>query len=213
MTRLHGAVVYSAGEIIKQSSRLAEHFLQVAQGASPQLRPREDAHVVHLLGRLGSHAPKILYAQLVYERLRLVGMDGAESVRLTAVRRYLGQELVVGYARRGGQPRFLLDAAFDFLGYVHGQLHAHLVARHVQEGLVDGERLYQVGVVLEYPVYLVGNLLVSPMPARDDYQRGTAFLRYQHGHGGAHAPLPGLIAGRGHYAPFAVSAHGDGFPS
>ena len=77
------------------------------------------------------------------------GRDHAQAVGLAMVGGELGDELAVGNAGRGGESGFLADPAADVLGDRPRAAEAVPVLGDVEIGLVEAQRLDQVGVVGE----------------------------------------------------------------
>ena len=205
-----GAVVDATGKIVEHLSHLAKLPLQVCQRGTTQVGAHEDAHAVHVVGRLLPYPPYPLYAQLVDEILRTVRMNDAQSVGLTVVAGYLCQELAVAHAGRSRQTRIGLDACLDLLRAVHRQGDAPLIDRHVEESLIERQRLYQVGIVAEYTAYLHRHLLISMEAGLHDDELRTQPLRRLDRLRRMNAELTGLVAGRRHHTTHGIIAHSHG---
>ena len=79
------------------------------------------------------------------------------------------------------------------LGNVYGQVYMKLVLRYIQEGLVYGNRLYQVGVLMKYVLYLPRHLFIfAEVGAHDDELRAQ-LLSPCDGHGRVYAEGARLV--------------------
>ena len=76
-------------------------------------------------------------------------MDRAEPVGLARVGSNLREELIIRHTRRCRQPQLLTDATTDLTGYLYGHRLPDLVLRHIEERLIEGNRLDDIGVVVE----------------------------------------------------------------
>ena len=208
-----GPIVDAASEVVEDAAHLAELLGQVAQREALQVGPGEDAHAVHVLGRLLPHAPDALHVQLVDELLGPVGMDDAEAVGLAVVAGYLGQELAVTDTGRCREARLVLDALLDLAGTVDGQGDAPLVVGHVEESLVEREGLDQVGIVVEDLADLGRHLFIYMEVGLDDHQRGTEAAGRDERLGRVDAIAAGLVTGRGDDGPRSVVGHRHGQPA
>ena len=168
------------------------------------------SHLVHLPGRDGPHTPELLHLEPGDEIQRLRGVDGAKPVRLAVVRSHLGQELVVGNPGGSHQVQLLTDAPLDLAGDIHRQRYSRLVLRHVQESLVQRNRLDKVCIQMENLMNLTRHGLVGVHPPRHENQAGTQPQGPLRRHGRTHPEAAGLVAGRGHHAPLLRTAHGNG---
>ena len=205
-----GTLVDAAGEVVEDAPHLAELLGEVAQGEALQVGPDEDAHAVHMVGRLLPHAPDALHVELVDEGLGAVGMDDAEAVGLAVVAGYLGQELAVTDAGRCRQARLVLDALLDLAGAVDGQWDGPLVVGHVEEGLVERQGLDEVGIVVENLMNLGRHLFIYMEVGLDDHQRGTEAAGRDEGLGRVDAIAAGLVTGCGDDGPRPDVGHRHG---
>ena len=151
------------------SSRRAERA-QVGDGGDAQLgEPR-----LHDLADAGQAPDR----QRREEGLDLVRADHEQAVGLAPVRGDLGQELVRRDAGRGGELRLLADRGADRLGGRGGGGQAGLGRGDVEVGLVERQRLDQVGVAREDLAHLPRHRLVARRnPAARTPPAGTGARR------------------------------------
>ena len=137
-------------------------------------------------------------------------MNHTESVGLVVVARNLCQQLAVRHSCRCREMQFVANRRLYFHGDVLCQRYAGLVPGDIKERLINGERLYKVGVAAEYPVYLPRHLSVT-LHARghDDELRAEAFS-HCHGQGGAYTVPARLIARRGNHSTLGIMPHCHG---
>ena len=126
--------------------------------------------------------------------------DLALAVGLGQVRGDLRHELHGGDPRRGRQVQLGGDLLADAAGDVRGRAEQAHRGRHIQEGLVQRERLDERGVALEDGEHLLAGLGVGGEAGRDDDGLGRQLHRASHGHGAADAEGAHLVRGRHHHA-------------
>ena len=165
-------VVDASREIVEHLSHLAELLSQSAQRHVSQVKTRKDTHAVHLFSGLLTYSPNLLHLQLCDEVQSPVWVNHRQSVGFSPIGSNLCQELAVAHACRCRQSRRLTDALLDFSRNIHAQLNSLLILRHIKKGFVEGYRLYQVGIVVEYLVQPCRHLLILlEMRLHDDELR------------------------------------------
>ena len=90
-------------------------LLQEREWFRSQVRAGFDAEALHLGGRHRPDAMKLSDRQRRDEGRTHFGGDHKLPIRLAIAGRQLGEELVIGHARRRGQARLFEDARADFL--------------------------------------------------------------------------------------------------
>lgn len=135
-----------------------------------------NAHVVHLLQSLLAYAPKIFHGQLRDKVESLVGVNGADAVGLAIVGSHLGEKLAIADTCRCGESCLCFDACLDFACHIYSQLYTFLIMGDIEKGLVDGDRFYEVGIILEDVVNLLRHLFIMFVSARHDVEVGAEAL-------------------------------------
>ena len=128
---------------------------------------------MHFLCRDSADSPKCLNGQTGNKIECLRGMNHAKSVGLAVVGGYLRQKFVVRHSCRRCQIEFLTDAALYVFGNVDSQLNVLLVFCHIKKCLVDRQWLYDVCIIMENRVDMLGNLFIHTHPYRCEYQLRT----------------------------------------
>ena len=188
-------------------SGFSEHFYQMFFGYFPQVSSVEDTHEMHLLQCFLAHAPEILYRQLGDKIERLVGMNGADAVGFAVIRSHFGEKLAVADTCRGGESGCFLDTGFDFFGNIHRQFYPFLILRYIKKGFIYGDGFDEVGIFLEYLMYLMGYFSIIIMPAGHDDEVRAALLGLSDGLRRVNAILPCLIAGCRNHTTRSVEAN------
>ena len=134
-------------------------------------------------------------------------MDGADAVWLAVIGCHLGEKLAVADTCRGCETCCLLDTNLDFLGDIHSHFYPFLVVSDIQEGFIDGDGFDEVGVFLEYLMYLMRYFCIIRMPARHDDEVRTALLGLSDGLRRVNAPFASLIAGCRNHTTRTIEAH------
>src|SRR4051812_14042075 len=96
-------MVFATGNDMVPGARLAEMRLKKGEVTLAQIGTGIDAEPVHPLGSLGPDAVEPTHLQRSDKGSTGAGRDDALPVGLVLVRRQLGEELVVGNARRGSE--------------------------------------------------------------------------------------------------------------
>ena len=144
-----GALIHSTSEVIEDTPRLTEVAGQLLEASLSEVSPRADTQEMHTLCRSTPHTPEGFDGKVGDEVHRLRRMDRAEPVGLARVGSNLREELIIRHTRRSRQPQLLADAATDLTGYLYGHRLPDLVLRHIEERLIEGNRLDDIGVVVE----------------------------------------------------------------
>ena len=142
-----------------------------------------------------------------------IGRDDKLAVRLALAGRKLGEELVVGDARRGRQTRLLEDSRANFLGRRRGGRQAAPVLRDIEIGLIQRQRLDQRRVIGKDRVDLPRDGAIDVEARRHEHQFGALAHRRDRRHGRADAEGARLVARRGHDPPLGAVSDRDGTPS
>ena len=137
-------------------------------------------------------------------------MDHRQTVGFAPVRGNLCQELAVAHACRCRQSRCLKDALLDFPRNIHTQLNTFLIFRHIKKGFIEGYRLYQVSIVVEYLVQLCRHRLILLEMRLHDNQLRTQTLGHLYGLGRMYSEPPSLVAGSGYHTAFGIMTDCDG---
>ena len=206
---LDRTVVDTPGKIVVELAGLPEKAAEHGGRGVVEVAPGVDAVLVHLFGRYGADTPEGLDRKAVDKLLCRVGMNRAEAVGLAVVGGNLGQEFIIGNAGGGDEVEAFANLLLDFAGDIDGQFNARLVLGNVEEGLVERDRLDDVGVFVEDFVNLFGNRLIDLHPSGDEDKVGAEPLRRNGGHGGVDAELARLIAGCGDDTSLVGVADGD----
>ena len=144
-----GALIHPTSEVIEDAPRLTEVAGQLLEASLSEVRPRADTQEMHTLCRGTPHAPEGFDGKVSDEVQSLRWMDRAEPVGLARIGSNLREELIVRHTRRSRQPQLLADAATDLTRYLYGHRLPDLVLRHIKERLIEGNRLDDIGVVVE----------------------------------------------------------------
>lgn len=91
----------------------------------------------------------VLVGQAGYKGWSLGRLDNVQAIGPVLIRRELGDELVVEGASRGGEAVICLEAVTDLSGDSRRRAHAATVRGDIQTGLVERQRLDEIGVVGE----------------------------------------------------------------
>ena len=118
-------------------------LLQKGERLRSQIGARLDPEPLHLCRGDGSDPVKLGDRQGCDEVGAYLGSDDELAVRLALAGRKLGEEFVVGDARRGRQTRLLEDSRANLLGGRRGGRQAAPVLRDIEIGLVERQRLDQ----------------------------------------------------------------------
>ena len=137
-------------------------------------------------------------------------MNHAKSVGLAVVGGYLRQKFVVRHSCRRRQIEFFSDAALYVFGYVDSQLNALLVFCHIKKCLVDRQWLYDVCIIMENRVDMLGNLFIHTHPYRCEYQLRTAAKSNDRRHRAVDSITTGFIAGGRNHSATPFVAYGNG---
>ena len=128
------------------------------------------------------------------------------------VRGELGDELAIRHPGRGGQPGFGADAGADLLGDGARAAQAMAVLADVEIGLVEAQRLDQVGVIGKDGADLVADRLVGVEARLDEDEVGAAPPRGDRRHRGPHPEHPRFVTRRGNH-PAMPAADRDRAPA
>ena len=109
----------------------------------------DDAEPLHLGGGRRPDAMEFLHRQIGDEARPGLRGDDRLPIRLVQVARHLREELAIGNAGRGIETGDLLDAGSDDRCDLGRDRNAPLVLGDVEIGLVQGQRLDQVGMLGE----------------------------------------------------------------
>lgn len=108
---------------------------------------------MHAVSSTWTYTPKLLYLQISNEVSSTVGMYHSETVRLAYIRSYLSQKLVIRHTCRSRELQFIAYPPAYLTGYIGSQGNATLVFGDIKKGLVNRQRLYNVGIVAKYLMY------------------------------------------------------------
>ena len=155
---------------------------QLLEASLSEVSPRADTQEMHTLCRSTPHTPEGFDGKLGDEVQRLRRMDRAEPVGLARVGSDLREELIVRHTRRSRQPQLLADATTDLTGYLYGHRLPDLILRHIEERLIEGNRLDDIGVVVEDAVNGSRDFAVAIEVHRhkDELRAELACLRPRH---------------------------------
>ncbi|MNN17025.1 hypothetical protein D3C81_1301920 [compost metagenome] len=140
--------------------------------------------------------------------LDLVRSDDEQPVGLFPVTGDLGQKLVRRHACRHGDVQLIGDPAPDVLGNSRCTASEMRAVRHIEVGLVERERLDDLGVIAKNRVDFPGRFSIGIHAWLDDGQVGAQLQGMPRGHRRTHPVRPRLvIAGRDHPASVRRAAH------
>ena len=193
---MDGSFVDSPREPIIPGARLAKVSHEVFHCQTSQVFAGAYPQFVEALGRHPADAVKLLNWQLTKKPLDLIRPYDRDPVRFVVVRRHLRQKLVKGNTRRTGKCCLVKYASPDFVcdtgcgaPAMPGQM------RHVQEGLVERQRLNQLCVLTKDLSDLETDGLVHLEPRLHENEF-RAFARRSHGrHGRSDAEPACFVAG------------------
>ena len=207
-----GALIHPTSKVIEDTPRLTEVAGQLLEASLSEVRPRADTQEMHTLCRSTPHTPEGFDGKLGDEVQRLRRMDRAEPVGLARVGSNLREELIVRHTRRSRQPQLLADAATDLTGYLYGHRLPDLVLRHIEERLIEGNRLDDIGIVVEDAVNGSRGFAVAIEVHRheDELRAELACLRPRHRR--AHPEAPSFVARSTDHSTRLHSAHGNRQP-
>ena len=150
-------------------------------------------------------APHVAHRQRREEFPHVLGRDDEEPVRLRDVARDLGDELARRHAcarREGGLGP---DGGLDLASDLRGRPEQPDARGHVEEGLVERERLDERREATEDLAELAGYRDVPLHAAAHDHGAGAAGDRGGHRHRGVDAEGARLVGRRGHDPPAPVA--------
>ena len=196
-----------------QAADLPKCCCRKASDCCSQIRARLDAEPLHPCRRDRADAVKLRDRQRCDEVRAHLGRDDKLAVRLAVAGRELGEELVVGDARRGREAGLLEDARANFLSGRRGGRQAAQVLRDVEIGLVERQRLDQRRVIRKDRVDLARDGAIDVEARPHEHQFGALAHRRGRRHRRAHAEGAGLVARRGDDASLGAVADRDGTPS
>ena len=177
-----GALIHATSEVIEDTPRLTKVAGQLLEASLSEVSTRADTQEMHTLCRSTPHTPEGFDGKLGDEVQRLRRMDRTEPVGLACVGSNLREELIVRHTRRCRQPQLLADAATDLTCYLYGHRLPDLVLRHIEERLIEGNRLDDIGVVMEDAVngsrYLA--VAIEVHRHKDELRAELACLRPRH---------------------------------
>jgi hypothetical protein len=198
--RLDLALVNAPAQIVPIACRTAEHLDQLLHAQRCQIGAAGNAQGMHFRGRGRTDAMEFFDRQGGDEGLAPPRWDDEEIVRLAMARRHFGEEFVVADAGGRIKARHRQDAGPNRVGDVGCEGDVLLVFSNVEIGLVERERLDQIGVLGENLVNLHRDGPVDVESGRHEDQLGAFAHGGDGGHCRADAECPGLVAGRGHDA-------------
>ena len=149
MLRRDRAVIDAARGAPQPIAVRAEAAAEFVSGKSRQIADRLDTELRQLARRHLADAPQPADGQRRQERGLLAGRHDGDAVRLPVVTGDLGDQFVGRDAQRGRQPQLALDPILQGLRQLAGRAIVRLGAADIEEGLVDGDRLDQRGVIAE----------------------------------------------------------------
>ena len=197
---------------------------EIPRGRFPEMLPQEgerlrfqicarlDPKRLHLRRGDGSDAVKFADRQRRDEGRAHLRGDDELAVGLALAGCELGEELVVGDTRRGGQAGLLQNARADRLCGRRGGRQAPPVLGHIEIGLIERERFDERGVFREDGVDLARDGAVDVEARRHEDQLRTLPHGRGRRHGRADAEGARLVARSGHDAALGAVADRDGLP-
>ena len=150
-------------------------------------------------------APQVSDREWTEERLHRLGRDDQLPVGLREIARDLGDELVRGDAGARGEPGLGTHRASDLVRDLGRRTEERRARRHVEEGLVERERLDERREATEDLAELAGYRDVPLHAAAHDHGAGAAGDRGGHRHRGVDAEGARLVGRRGHDPPAPVA--------
>ena len=177
-SRLYRTKVYPTGKIIIDTSYFPELAQQHCLRTGAQLFSIVYPQSMHFPCRHRSYSPETLYRQTCYKPQSLVGMNGAQAIRLTVIGCYFGKEFIIGNSRRCHQAQPFTYFPFYFFGYIHSQGHTRLVFRHIQKSLIQRDRLYDIRILMENLMYPAGYRFIHIHAPRNENKLRTQPLRF-----------------------------------
>ena len=165
---------------------------------------------MHALLRSPPYAPEGLHRKLCDEVQGLVGVDRAESIRLTCIRGHLSEELIIRHSRRSRQPEFGADTLTDLLGDLDGKRLSDLILRDIEEGFIQRDRLDLVRIVTEDSVNGARDLLIALKVRGHKRDMRTAPASLSPRHRRAYTEAPSLVARSTDHPSMLLPPDGDG---
>ncbi|GMA19451.1 hypothetical protein GCM10025862_14720 [Arsenicicoccus piscis] len=135
----------------------------------------------------------------------LVATDDDQAVRLGETGGELGDELRRGHPDRAGDPLLVGDGVAQVLTDLRGPPERAARARHVEERLVEAERLDQRGDRAEDRHHRLGHLAVALVLGGEHDRLGAQPPGAGHRHRRGHPEGAGLIGRRQHHTPVATT--------
>jgi hypothetical protein len=185
------------------AQRLAQHPERRLRDVGDQPQPEP----AQRLGGLLAHAPQRLHRQRVEELERPGGRHDQQPVGLAPGRGELGQELGRRDADGAGEGELGRDPGPDLPGDLGRPPEQPLRPGHVEERLVDRERLDQGRHVAEEPHHLARGLGVGRHVRRQEHRLRAQPPRLAARHRAADAERSRLVAGRADHAARPGPAH------
>ena len=190
----------AASQGIVVGPRLPELLLEEWQGPGPEVASVADPEPLHLVARHRTDPVEPPDRQVLDERRAHPRRDDEQAVGLALVGRHLGEELVVGDARGGGQPGSRADPRPDLFGDLGRRGHGLQVLGDIEIGLVERERFDERSVLGEDRADLMRDRPIDVEPRFHEDQLRALPPGGHRRHGGPDAETAGLVA-RGRHDP------------
>ena len=204
-----GARIAGIGEIVEVTARAAEAIGQKARIRGGYVADRVQPYCQQARHGLLPGTPQPVYRQWRQPALGLLRRHHREAVRLAVGAGHLGDVLAAGNAYRDVQAGGVAHRLFDLAAHLQGRPEQPLGAAHVEERLVQRQRLHPRREIGKDVHHLRRDLLIA-LEARFHHDGvRTAPPRLGHRHGAADAVGPRLVAGGEHHAAVAVRPHQD----
>jgi hypothetical protein len=195
----HRGAAAARGEPLEAVGALAEGGRQHGEGDVLQGAHRGQPQRAQTLLGDRADAPDLADRQLAQAAVDVVVGQLTDAAGLVEAGGDLGQQLGGADAERAGETVLVADQLLQAAGDRLRRSEEAPAAGHIEERLVDGDRLDQVG---EAPVELLQVAMRGGVGGHVDRQvhpLGTEALRPRDGHRRAHPARPRLVGGRGHH--------------
>lgn len=203
----HGPVVFTTAAGVQLSGTAgAQPLFQFIDGHFLQLAAGVDTLLVKQLLCAWTDPRDPAHGKRLHEGLHLIRQDGELPIGFAPVACHLGQHLVRGNPRTGGESRLLEDLPPDGTRDIIG---VSLVVTHIEISLIQRQWLDQVGISRENRADSPRFPPVDIKPDRLDDQMWAQLERLENRHGRAAAILPGNIITGGQDTPVGPSPHTD----
>ena len=211
--RIYGTSVNSSGYFVVIKPAVPKMTLQKGQWFFPQFFSCKNTESIHLFGGYFAYSVKFSDVKTIQKWNDFIGSYGSLPIGLLIIAGYFSNEFIDRHACRGSQSYFFKYFFPNFLGNVRSGGIIFLVKSHIQIRLIEGKRLYQIGVFIEYFADLQRNFLIPLKTRRNEDKFWAELPCFRAAHRTTNAIFPRFVACCRYHASIPCTAHSDGFSS